>query len=111
MGSRRGLGGRRGLGSRAPARAPGGKNACADVSLIEVTGTALRDSWRDDSMPPVEQVRPGLWSIPVPIPRNPLRYVIVYALELADGVAVIDTGWSTDDAWTPAPPGARAAAW
>jgi glyoxylase-like metal-dependent hydrolase (beta-lactamase superfamily II) len=79
------------------------------VSLIEVTGTALRDSWRDDSMPPVERVRPGLWSIPVPIPRNPLRYVIVYALELADGVAVIDTGWSTDEAWTALSDGLRTA--
>ena len=79
------------------------------MSLIEVTGTALRDSWRDDSMPPVERVRPGLWSIPVPIPRNPLRYVIVYALELADGAAVIDTGWSTDEAWSALTAGLRTA--
>ena len=28
-------------------------------------------------LPPVEQVRPGLWSIPVPLPI-PLRYVLVY---------------------------------
>ena len=32
-------------------------------------------------LPPVERVRPGLWSIPVPIPNNPLRYVLVYAFE------------------------------
>ena len=51
-------------------------------------------------MPPVEQVRPGLWSIPVPIPNNPLRYVLVYALELdGGGVAIVDAGWNTDDAW------------
>ena len=31
---------------------------------------------------PVELVRPGLWSIPVPLPNNPLRYVLVYVLEL-----------------------------
>ena len=72
----------------------------ADVTAIEVTGVALRQSWTDHTAPPVERVQPGLWSIPVPIPRNPLRYVIVYALELPDGVAVIDTGWSTEDAWT-----------
>jgi len=52
-------------------------------------------------LPPVEQVRPGLWSIPVPIPDNPLRHVLVYALELeAEGIALVDAGWDTDEAWT-----------
>ena len=49
--------------------------------------------------PHVEQVRPGLWSVPVPLPNNPLRYVLVYLLEVDDGLAVIDTGWSTEEAW------------
>ena len=31
-------------------------------------------------LPPVERVRPGLWSIPVPLPNNSLRYVLVYAV-------------------------------
>jgi glyoxylase-like metal-dependent hydrolase (beta-lactamase superfamily II) len=66
---------------------------------IEITGTVQRQAWKDNVLPPVEQVRPGLWSIPVPIPDNPLRYVLVYALELRDGVAVVDTGWSTEEAW------------
>ncbi|WP_157250700.1 MBL fold metallo-hydrolase [Nonomuraea typhae] len=51
------------------------------------------------AMPQVERVRPGLWSIPVPIPVNPLRYVLVYALELPGGVAIIDAGWNTDEAY------------
>jgi len=50
-------------------------------------------------MPPVERVGDGLWSIPVPIPNNPLRYVLVYAFELRDGVAIVDAGWDTADAW------------
>ncbi|HZU75819.1 MAG TPA: MBL fold metallo-hydrolase, partial [Dehalococcoidia bacterium] len=66
---------------------------------VEVTGTAQERSWHGDALPPVERVRPGLWSIPVPIPRNPLRYVNVYVFEMHDGVALVDTGWSTDDAW------------
>ena len=48
---------------------------------------------------PIEHVRPGIWSIPVPIPNNPLRYVLVYAIELDSGVALVDAGWPTDDAW------------
>lgn len=50
-------------------------------------------------MPPVERVGDGLWSIPVPIPNSPLRYVLVYALESDDGVTLIDAGWDTAEAW------------
>jgi glyoxylase-like metal-dependent hydrolase (beta-lactamase superfamily II) len=69
------------------------------VDGIEVTGTAQRRSWESPGLPEVEQVRPGLWSVPVPLPDNPLRYVLVYLLEVDDGLAVIDTGWSTEEAW------------
>jgi len=54
-------------------------------------------------MPPVEKLGGGLWSVPVPIPNNPLRYVLVYVFELSDanggGAAIVDAGWPTDDAW------------
>jgi len=50
-------------------------------------------------LPPVEAVRPGLWSIPVPIPNNPLRYVLVYAFETERGPYLVDAGWNTDDAF------------
>ena len=33
----------------------------------------------------VERVRPGLWSIPVPLPNNSLRYVLVYLFETDRG--------------------------
>jgi glyoxylase-like metal-dependent hydrolase (beta-lactamase superfamily II) len=49
--------------------------------------------------PPVERVRPGLWSVPVPIPNNPLRYVLVYVFETDRGPYLVDAGWSTDDAY------------
>jgi len=50
-------------------------------------------------LPPVERVRPGLWSIPVPLPASSLRYVFVYALETDAGPYIIDTGWNTDEAF------------
>lgn len=53
----------------------------------------------DEPLPPVEEVRPGLWSVPVPIPNNPLRYVLVYAMETDRGPYLVDAGWNTDDAW------------
>ncbi len=52
-----------------------------------------------EPLPPVEKVRPGLWSIPVPIPNNPLRYVLVYMFETDRGPYLVDAGWNTDDAY------------
>jgi len=51
------------------------------------------------ALPPVEQLRPGLWSIPVPLPINSLRYVLVYLLETSHGAYVFDSGWNTDEAY------------
>jgi glyoxylase-like metal-dependent hydrolase (beta-lactamase superfamily II) len=69
------------------------------MTTIEVTGHRQREAWAEKVLPPVEEVRPGLWSIPVPMAANPLRYVLIYALVLPDGIALIDTGWPSDDAW------------
>jgi glyoxylase-like metal-dependent hydrolase (beta-lactamase superfamily II) len=68
-----------------------------------MTSTAPREqrgSTYDRPTPPVEQVQPGLWSIPVPLPNNSLRYVLVYLFETDRGPYLIDAGWNTDDAFT-----------
>ncbi|WP_349450691.1 MBL fold metallo-hydrolase [Nonomuraea sp. B19D2] len=67
--------------------------------VVTPASQAQREAWVGGAVPEVERVRPGLWSIPVPIPVNPLRYVLVYALELPDGVAIVDAGWNTDEAY------------
>ena len=66
---------------------------------VTVTGTAQRQAWRDRVLPPVEQVRPGLWSVPTPLPDSPLRYVLAYLAETVHGPVLIDTGWPRDEAW------------
>jgi hypothetical protein len=38
-----------------------------------------------DLRPPAERVGPGLWSIPVPIPWNPLVCTLAYLIESAAG--------------------------
>ncbi len=49
--------------------------------------------------PITEQVIPGLWSIPVPIPDNPLGHTLVYAFETSKGPVLIDSGWDDDRSW------------
>ena len=51
-------------------------------------------------MPPVtEELLPGLWSIPVPIPDNPLGYTLVYLFQTPRGSVLVDTGWDDDASW------------
>lgn len=67
---------------------------------MEITGVVQKQAWLDGVLPPVEEVRPGLWSIPVPLPNSPLRYVLVYALEGQSGVTLVDAGWDTAESWS-----------
>lgn len=50
-------------------------------------------------MPGVDRVRPGIWSIPVPLPVSSLGYVLVYVFETDKGPYIVDAGWNTDEAY------------
>ncbi|MGH3293832.1 MAG: MBL fold metallo-hydrolase [Trebonia sp.] len=65
----------------------------------DVTGTTQLAAWRERVMPPVEQLAGDLWSIPVPIPNNPLRYVSSYAFASGGGIVLLDSGWAASVAW------------
>ncbi|HEX8007160.1 MAG TPA: MBL fold metallo-hydrolase [Trebonia sp.] len=66
---------------------------------MQVTGTLQREAWRRKELPPAEQVTPGVWSVPVPIPDNPLRYVLSYVIEHASGFVLLDPGWDDPASW------------
>ena len=66
---------------------------------MQVTGVRQRDAWGRQEFPPVEQVTGGVWSVPVPIPDSPLRYVLSYLIEHQSGVVMVDTGWDHPDSW------------
>jgi glyoxylase-like metal-dependent hydrolase (beta-lactamase superfamily II) len=69
------------------------------IPEMEITGVVQRQAWLERTLPPVEQLRTDLWSIPVPIPDNPLRYVSAYVFAGRDGLTMIDTGWDAPEAW------------
>ncbi|MGX6606626.1 MBL fold metallo-hydrolase [Micromonosporaceae bacterium Da 78-11] len=64
---------------------------------LEITGVAQHAAWQQRTLPPVETVRPGVWSLPVPIPHNPLRYTLSYAFTGDDGVLLVDPGWDSPE--------------
>ncbi|WP_217567263.1 MBL fold metallo-hydrolase [Streptomyces sp. GbtcB7] len=66
---------------------------------MQVTGVEQRNAWRARTQPPVEEVRAGVWSVPVPIPDSPLRYTLCYLLTGDTGLLVVDPGWESDEGW------------
>lgn len=52
-----------------------------------------------DPFPSVERLRPGLTSVPVPLPSSSLGHVFVYVFETDRGVYLVDAGWNTDEAY------------
>ena len=59
---------------------------------LTVTGNAQHEAWWAKTWPTVEQVRPDVWSIPVPVPDNPIRYTLCYLLFGDQEVLVVDPG-------------------
>ena len=66
---------------------------------MRVTGTLQREAWLRKELPPVERVVPGVWWVPVPIPDNPLRYVLSYLIEHSSGFVLVDPGWDAPASW------------
>src|SRR5881275_105306 len=69
------------------------------VDGITILGTAQHAAWQRRELPPAERLGGDLWSIPVPIPDNPLRYVSSYAFGTSEGLVLIDAGWGSEEAW------------
>jgi glyoxylase-like metal-dependent hydrolase (beta-lactamase superfamily II) len=66
--------------------------------MIEPTGPAQYTAWRDGSLPPVEQLAPTVWVIPVPCPFS-VRYTYSYVLTNDAGeFVVVDPGWDDEAA-------------
>jgi len=54
-----------------------------------------RDEWTE---PAVDEVAPGVYRIPLPLPNDGLRAVNVYAVVDGDGLVLVDSGWAIPDA-------------
>lgn len=71
--------------------------APAPEPISSVQAAALRDG----VLPPVEEVRPGIWTVAVPFLFGVPDATLAYVVEGSDGsLTVLDPGWSSDDGLT-----------
>jgi glyoxylase-like metal-dependent hydrolase (beta-lactamase superfamily II) len=70
-----------------------------ELTGVEITGFEQHAAWAAKTLPPVERLDAGLWSVPVPIPNNPLRYTLSYLVPGDDGLVVVDPGWDCAEGW------------
>lgn len=50
-----------------------------------------------DTVPDTEEIRPGIWAVPLTIPHGRIRYILTYLiLDNRDDVHIIDAGWDSD---------------
>ncbi|MFI5664929.1 MBL fold metallo-hydrolase [Streptomyces sp. NPDC051684] len=70
-----------------------------DRTAITVTGHLQKDAWGRRVLPPVEHLSADVWSVPVPIPANPLRYTLSYLIPGDSGLVVVDPGWASEEGW------------
>ncbi len=70
------------------------------MTTVEALDADQARAWRERATPAVERLAGRIWSIPVPIPNNPLRYTLSYLMSGTQGFIIIDPGWDTDLGWT-----------
>ncbi|GAA3886133.1 MBL fold metallo-hydrolase [Leifsonia kafniensis] len=67
---------------------------------LQITGTVQKQAWVDKTFPPIEQVRPLVWSVPISMHPSPVRYTLSYLVlnEIGECV-VVDPGLDSDAGW------------
>lgn len=69
--------------------------------MIEITGALQKQAWDEGLMPPIEEVRPLVWSVPIPFQEGAVRYTLSYLASNSDGQCIIiDPGWDSDEGWS-----------
>lgn len=69
----------------------------SDISEITADHAA---AWAQRRTPAVVEVRPGIWSVPMPLSGHPIRYSIGYLLEASAGrLLLVDAGFGSGECW------------
>lgn len=68
-------------------------------ATVRGTSSVQEQHWARRAVPPREEVRPGIWAVPVPAPGNPIRFTYAYVISAAGGAIVLDPGADSAESW------------
>jgi glyoxylase-like metal-dependent hydrolase (beta-lactamase superfamily II) len=67
---------------------------------VRVLSQTQFDAWQTLTLAPIEELRDGIWAVPLPLPVKGLPWVFSYFLMDETGdLHLIDAGWDSDESW------------
>ena len=67
---------------------------------MRVLSEAQFDAWSGLRLAPVEELRDGIWAVPLPLPVRGLPWVFSYfILDRVGDLHLVDAGWNSEDSW------------
>jgi glyoxylase-like metal-dependent hydrolase (beta-lactamase superfamily II) len=67
---------------------------------MKILSEAQFAAWSELRLAPIEEVREGVWAVPLPLPVKNLPWVFSYFILDAGGdLHLIDAGWNSDASW------------
>jgi glyoxylase-like metal-dependent hydrolase (beta-lactamase superfamily II) len=58
------------------------------------------DAWNGPTLAPVEELREGIWAVPLPLPVKGLPWVFSYFIvDSAGDLHLVDAGWDSEESW------------
>lgn len=70
-----------------------------DAGEVRATSCQQLTAWQARNLPALEEVRPGVWAIPVPVPGNPIRFTYAYLALGRGGSVLLDPGADSEESW------------
>jgi glyoxylase-like metal-dependent hydrolase (beta-lactamase superfamily II) len=68
---------------------------------VKALSAAQVDAWTALAIAPLEEIRDGIWAVPLPLPVNGLPWVFSYFLaDTNGGIHLIDAGWNSEESWS-----------
>jgi glyoxylase-like metal-dependent hydrolase (beta-lactamase superfamily II) len=65
-----------------------------------VLSDAQFEAWNSQTLSPIEELRDGIWAVPLPLPVKNLPWVFSYFIsDLAGDLHLVDAGWGSEASW------------
>jgi glyoxylase-like metal-dependent hydrolase (beta-lactamase superfamily II) len=68
--------------------------------IVKALSEAQFEAWTALTQAPIEEIRDGIWAVPLPLPVRGLPWVFSYFIEDTSGdLHLVDAGWDSEESW------------